>query len=154
MKRLLLIGIFALLLLAACQPESAGSSLRDASLGDPNAPADENLTQIVYQNLDALNQENLDAVLATIDPQAVGFASTRDAMKQLFDQYDLRYEIEKIEVVEKSATSARVRVFQVTRKINGPAFRDNRIEVIHTLTNVDGQWKFSDTSVVNIEYLN
>jgi xanthine dehydrogenase molybdenum-binding subunit len=46
-----------------------------------------------------------------------------------------------------------VRVTQVTRKVSGPAFRDNRATLLHALRKSGGQWKFYNTVVLKIEYL-
>jgi hypothetical protein len=48
---------------------------------------------------------------------------------------------------------AKVRFSQVTRKISGPEFRDNRVSGVHVLRKLNGEWKLFDTERIKVDYL-
>lgn len=108
----------------------------------------------VYENVRALQREDLEAYLATIDPGSPVFETTKALTQALFNNYDLKYELNSIEVISTAGNEAKVRVTQTTRKIAGPDFRDNRVVAIHTLRKSNGRWKLFRTDVEKIEYLN
>jgi hypothetical protein len=55
--------------------------------------------------------------------------------------------------VEQSDTQATVAFVLTTRKINGPAFRNNRVTGTMYLRKVGSAWKIYDQKVSNVEYL-
>jgi hypothetical protein len=56
-------------------------------------------------------------------------------------------------VTNKTASEAAVHFVQITRKVSGPAFRDNRVEGEHLLHKKDGKWLVYDTRADKIDYL-
>jgi hypothetical protein len=108
---------------------------------------------VVRSQVDALNREDLAGALAVVDPESPGFAQTKDMCAKLFQAYDLRYKLSDVAVISATDTEARVRFTQVTEKIAGPAFRNNRLEGIHTLKKRAGQWKLFGTETSKIEFL-
>lgn len=98
--------------------------------------------------------EDLEAYLATIDPLAPVFETTKALTQALFNNYDLKSDLNSIEVINTAGNEAKVRVIQTTRKITGPEFRDNRAVAIHTLRKSNGRGKLFRTDVEKIEYLN
>ena len=158
--------LFVVLLLAGCygrvkQP-FASNSLAETAAPDPslqdNAIAERDreieAAQSVFRaNVQALNEENLDAYMATLDSGASGFDRTRALIQNLFETYDLHYEIDAIEVVEVSTETIKLRVTQTTKKTSGPAFNNNQLVATHTLKKRNGVWKISDTKVEDVEAL-
>ncbi|WP_017717977.1 hypothetical protein [Kamptonema formosum] len=108
----------------------------------------------VYENLRALQREDLEGYLATIDPGSPVFEVTKALTQNLFNDYDLKYELNSLEVINIAGSEAKVRVTQTTIKIAGPDFRNNRAAVIHTLRKTNGRWKLFRTDVEKIESLN
>jgi ketosteroid isomerase-like protein len=108
----------------------------------------------VSENVRALQRKDLEAYLATIDPGSPVFETTKALTQALFNNYDLKYELNSLEVISTAGNEAKVRVIQTTRKITGPEFRDNRVVAIHTLRKSNGRWKLFRTDVEKIEYLN
>ncbi|MTJ52242.1 serine/threonine protein kinase [Anabaena sp. UHCC 0253] len=110
---------------------------------------------VFAQNLRGLNEENLDITMSVIDESIPEYEQTRNMTQQIFYTYDLRYEINTLEVTEISENYAKVMITQITTKIAGPAFRDNILVVTHTLKKSNnGQWKIILTKVEDIKYLN
>ena len=109
---------------------------------------------IVYENVKAMENEDLERVMATIDDQSEAFDQTKKLAERLFETYDLRYELDSVRVLGQTETEAKVECLQTTRRVNGPAFRDNRIDIVHRLRNTDGYWRIYGSEIKRIEYLN
>ena len=142
MKRKLL-GFFAAILL------SSGVSGCAHETAIPNDPV-----SVVQENIKAMNDRDLDRTMATIDEQSPSYDQTKQVAKKLFEMYELKYELENVRVITQTDDEARVACVQTTKKVSGPGFRDNRIDFVHTLRKVDGNWKIYYSNVNKIDYLN
>jgi hypothetical protein len=108
---------------------------------------------VVRAQSEALNREDMKAAADAIHPSSPGFQQTKDITAKLFSIYDLRYTLKNIKLESETADTAKVRFSQITKKISGPAFRNNRIDGIHILKKDDGRWKIYDTQTIKIEFL-
>ena len=124
-----------------------------ASLGCPQQGQDEAIIGVVKANLSAMEREDIEGVKQTIDSSSPAFDMTMDMTESIFQQYDLKYSLESIKVIEIKDSRARVRFIQVTEKTSGPAFRNNRLTGIHTLEKIQGTWVIITTEIVDIQYL-
>lgn len=109
--------------------------------------------EVVRENADAMRQKNIDATMATIDDKSPAYANTKIQLKKIFDAYELTYELKELRIIEEKKDEARVGFVQITRKVKGPAFRDNEIKGYHILKKSGGEWKISNTVIENISYL-
>ena len=158
-RQICLLLIPLLLLVAAC---SGGSDKETSSSGGPSAEtraiaADEEEAAIldaVLMNLRGLEKEDLDLAMSAIDPDSQIYQSTKELTREFFKAYDIDYEISDLVVTSKTSSEASVHFVQVTRKVSGPAFRDNRVEGEHLLHKRDGRWLVYETRPDNIDYLN
>jgi hypothetical protein len=141
MKRM----IVAILLAIVASTTVPGCSQDPKPAGDPML--------VVRENIRAMNTKDLDKMMATIDSQSDSYEKTKDLAGRLFAAYDLRYELDSANVIEKTDENAKVECVQTTRKVSGPAFRDNRIRIVHLLRNVDGEWKIYGSKMLKIDYL-
>jgi hypothetical protein len=135
---LMLVAIVAGIVVPGCSQESKPA-------GDP--------LLVVRENIRAMNSKDLDKMMATIDEQSESYDKTKELAGRLFAAYDLRYELDSATVIEKTDDNAKVECVQTTRKVSGPAFRDNRIRIVHLLRNVDGEWKIYGSLTKKIDYL-
>ncbi|MBK7631036.1 MAG: hypothetical protein IPJ23_10140 [Ignavibacteriales bacterium] len=101
-----------------------------------------------------MNKENLEGAMSTIYPDDKTYETTENLVIQLFKMYDLNYKIEKLAVVNENDTEVIVDFTQLTTKINGPKFRDNRVNGTHTLKKDGDSWKIFSTKITKTEYLN
>ena len=124
----------------------SGCSNKTAIEGDPKT--------IVYENIKAMENEDLDRVMATIDEESEAYAQTKKLARLLFEKYDLRYELDSVRVIGQTESEAKVECVQITRKVSGPDFRDNRIDIVHRLRSTDGIWRIYSSQVNRIDYLN
>lgn len=112
------------------------------------------IKSIVLLQIKALNEENIEAYMSTIDPRSPGFEVTKNIQLQAFSQYDLKYVMNQFDVISLSSNTAVIRVDQTTTKIRGPQFRNNRLVSIHNLKKSNGQWKMFSSQIQKVEYLN
>ena len=111
------------------------------------------IQSVVTLNLKALNEENIEAYMATIDPNSPGFEVTKNAIVQSFSIYDLNYVMNKFDMTTISDNTAIVTVDQTTTRIRGPQFRNNRMVLMHQFNKSNGEWKMFGSKVQKVEYL-
>ena len=112
-----------------------------------------NYTAVIYENIRASNAEDMQAYMATIHPDSKAYATTKEMLGTIFENYDLSYKVSGIRVVENNSREVHLYLVLVTRKINGPAFRDNQVSGIMILRKDGDVWKIYDQKVENIQYL-
>lgn len=109
---------------------------------------------LIKANAEFMNKEDLEGVMSTIHPESPSYALTESMAKLIFDRYDLKYEVENIKILEENDNEAKVQFTQVTTKIKGPEFKNNRASGIHLLK-MDGEsWKIYSTEMTKIDPLN
>lgn len=115
---------------------------------------DNDVFQTICEDIIAAENENLQASPASIDPDSPFYQVTGDLLNLTFETYDLEYEIAKAEILELSGSVETVRVVQVTRKVSGSLFRDNRTTALQYFRKAaDGKWKSYNSKVERFEYL-
>jgi hypothetical protein len=112
------------------------------------------IKSVVTLNMKALNEENIEAYMATIDPKSPAFELTKNAIAQSFSIYDLKYVMNNFDVATISGNTAIVKVDQTTTKVRGPQFRNNRMVLMHQFNKSNGQWKMFSSEIQKVEYLN
>ena len=144
---------------SASSPSAETTTQESPSQGGENQAETEGERDIeaakltLEENIRTLNEEDLEAHMATIDEESAVFEPTKATLEVLIKTYDLETEITAVEVVESDADTIKIRAEQITKKISGPEFRDNRLKAVHTLKKRDGKWKISATEIESIEYL-
>ena len=108
---------------------------------------------LINANAEYMNEEDLEGVMTTVHPKSPNYAATEAMAKQIFDRYDLNYKIENIKVLEENDKEAKVEFTQVTTKIKGKDFKNNKATGIHTLRKDGDSWKVYSTEMVNVEFL-
>lgn len=109
---------------------------------------------VVEANAKYMNEEKFDEAMNTIDKDSPAYSATESMLQQLFNRYDLNYKIESMKVISETDTDAKIEFVQVTTKINGPEFKNNRATGIHTLKKVGDSWKIYSTEMKDVKFLN
>lgn len=109
---------------------------------------------VIEANAKHMNEENFDAVMNTIHKDSPAFPATESMIKQLFDRYDLEYKIVGMKVSEENDTEAKVEFVQITNKLKGPEFKNNKATGIHTLKKDGDSWKIYSTETIDVQFLN
>ncbi|MCX8104601.1 MAG: hypothetical protein N3D80_01860 [Ignavibacterium album] len=107
----------------------------------------------IESNAKFMNEEDFKGVMSTIHPQSPSYKMTENLVKKIFETYDLNYKIEKIKVLEQNDKEAKVEFVQLTTKLKGPEFKDNRTYGIHTLKLDGDSWKIFSTEVTDLKFL-
>jgi uncharacterized protein YchJ len=136
--------VFLFVFLFPAQPSQA------ASKNGPEAIA---LLALVRSQEAAFKREDIDGVMATIHPESPLAAATKDLLSRVRDAYDFKITITELTVESITSEEARVAFVQVTEKTNGPQFRNNRLRGIHIFRRYEGQWRFFDTKIGKVDYL-
>jgi len=110
--------------------------------------------ELIKANAAYMNEEDLEAVMTTVHPKSPSYPATESMAKQIFERYDLNYKIESIKVLEQNNKEAKVEFTQVTTKIKGKDFKNNKATGIHTLRRDGDSWKVYSTEMTNVEFLN
>lgn len=112
------------------------------------------LEQSVMDNLKGMVEEDADKVMATLHSQSATYNPTAGAIAQLFPAYDLSYEIVSFQFIGYDGELAYARVKQLTKKIAGPAFRDNELDMLQVFKQENGTWKIWAQANMSVKYLN
>lgn len=107
----------------------------------------------MHENVAAMNAGDVPRYMATIHSSSPSYRETERMMEQLVADYVLQATWDKAEVIEVGRQEARVDFVLTTRKISGPAFRDNRIKGEMLLRQEDGRWKIYNQQVDDITYI-
>jgi len=110
--------------------------------------------ELIKANAAYMNEEDLEAVMTTVHPKSPSYPATESMAKQIFERYDLNYKIENIKVIEQNDKEAKVEFTQITTKIKGKDFKNNKATGIHTLRKDGDSWKVYSTEMTNVEFLN
>lgn len=109
---------------------------------------------VVKWNLYYLEAEDINGAMNTIHEDAPGRAETQSMTLDMFNRFDLGYELLENELLSINSDTAKVRVKQLTWKQAGDEpFRTNRLTAVHTLKkSADGNWRIYSSDVENVEY--
>ena len=108
---------------------------------------------LIEANTTYMNAEDLEGVMTTVHPKSPSYDGTEAMAKQIFERYDLNFKIENIKVLEQNDNEAKVQFTQLTTKIKGVDFKNNKATGIHTLRKDGDSWKVYSTEMVNVEFL-
>jgi len=122
------------------------------SFGNTAAAEAPDYKAVVYENIRASNAEDVDAYMATIHPDSPAYASTREMLATIFQNYDLKYSVSGLNVLEETSREVRLSFVLITQKIRGPDFRDNKITGVMVLRKDGDKWKIYDQTVDKIDY--
>jgi len=109
---------------------------------------------VIRANIEFFNLEDLDGTMSTIHPESPSYKQTEEIVEELFKIYDINSKYEKLEVVKKNDNEAEVNFVQLTTKIKGPEFKNNRLTGKHLLKKYKNSWKIFSTETINVTYLN
>ena len=143
MKRLRILSFFAGLLLCTAFLSGCGNDSRE-------------LREVVERNIAAANAKDVDRYVEDLDGSKKKLSKM--VMEPFFKNYDVSFKLTDFKVISwadssKEGRSAVIEVTTETKRISGPAFRDNRTTVRHQMKKIDGKWKFSQSKVMKTEYL-
>jgi hypothetical protein len=109
---------------------------------------------VIYGNLEATQDEDVQGVLATLDVKGPQLQSTIKGMEYVFSNYDMVYEIEKLQFISINDEEVKALYQQTTKAVMGTGFTNTRSVGIHILKkSKDGKWKLFKTDYISSEPL-
>ncbi len=105
------------------------------------------IVAVIEKNIEATEEENIEAFSETMYQDHPEFDIAVEETKQLFEQFDLEYELEIQNVSLVDEEIATVEFEQETRAINGRDFDDNVATGVHEVRKENGQWKIYETEI-------
>jgi hypothetical protein len=111
------------------------------------------LESLVTENLEATQAEDMDRMMATIHAQSPAYATTKRQTAPLFEKFDLTYEVLSFTYIGNDDKYAVARVRQATRRVAGPAFRDNELDLVHVFRQEEGEWKFWTQTILELTFI-
>jgi len=121
---------------------------------DIDAELEKALKDVIVAHVEASEKEDLQAVMATVDPSSPGYTQTKEDVSLNFLLFDLDYELELVNVIEATDTIAYVYSVMLTKKVKGPDIPDTRTRQVDLLKKQeDGSWKIYMTYLMGVEFL-
>ena len=154
MKKLLLLLSIGLLFGQCDSSQSSSGEQSSAENASKASSSEHELVRLLKENTLAMENEDLEKALSIVDKNWYQYEANKLFTQQMFNLYDLDYEVEKIEILEQSPTTAKVSFTHVVKKISGAEFFDQRSNTLLHFNKIDGEWKMIDREIVNTEFLN
>ena len=113
----------------------------------PKPMVDENaVLSTVKDNVNAMQNKDLEGVMATVHPDSPSFGSTREVLQDLFKKYDLRITLSDLKIVSATPEEVKVSFVQKTERLKGPVDLQSSVcDGVHTLRKDHGKWKIYNT---------
>lgn len=111
------------------------------------------LEQVIHENAKQMKTENIEGTMATIHSQSTLYASSKNLIARLFASYKLDYEITNIKFIAHVDELAYVRVKQITKKVSGPAFKNNELDMLQIFKQEDVKWKIWSQANMSVVFL-
>lgn len=130
-------------------------SINRVTESEPDSNIESEIIKVLEGNIKALENENMDEYMSKVYTHAeqTTFAEIKKMLSDIFEDFDLAYELRDFEFLSISEQEVKVRVTQITTLVEGENFRDNESIFIHTLKPQKEEWKFFDSEVESIKYL-
>lgn len=128
MKKILLISL--ILLLSGCAMAASGE--------------DNNIYNVFKQQIKALEDENTEAYLKTMDKK-YNNPDMKQELKEIFEDDNLKYKIKDISL--KYDNKHKVCIADVTIVAYSFDYGETEIKETHRLEKQDGQWRITDTEI-------
>lgn len=109
---------------------------------------------VIEANAKYMNEEKFDEAMNTIHKDSPAYPATESMLKQLFDRYDLDYKVLSMKVIQETETDAKIEFVQITSKLKGPEFKNNKATGVHTLKKDGDSWKIYSTEMTDVQFLN
>lgn len=150
------IGMILVIVIMCCCVGILGIAYAGGNLEIPEqgpTPTPEDIFWVIYENIRASNYEDIDRYMSTIHSRSPGYRVTKNSIEEIFSDYDLSYRVSNLRVIEQDGNKATIYFVLTTKRINGPAFRDNRVYGEMALRKEDGRWKIYNQEIENVDYL-
>jgi hypothetical protein len=133
------------------QQEQPQQTIQKQENIDPKIAAE--IIGVIKENIAATQAKDKERVLKTIHKDCPQLRSTIQGMDYVFANFDMVFDLEKIEVIELSGEDAKVYYMQTTRAIRGQGYPPTRSTGIHLMKKENGKWKILKTEYLTSEQI-
>lgn len=99
------------------------------------------IRQLIDAQVTAVNHNDLQAYMATLDPSCPAYSNTEAELKKLIETCATESKIISFDFVSSSSREAQVRTLQETRLVD-PGYKGLRFTMLHSVHKcADGTWK-------------
>ncbi|MCL6601818.1 MAG: copper amine oxidase N-terminal domain-containing protein [Paenibacillus sp.] len=124
-----------------------------ATVSVPKAE-EEAISAVLQAYIKSSNEENLSGVLATLDSTSPQFDMNKQLHTQLFNTYDLLFEIESSKIIHYNENEAAIYTVQTSKKLKGPEFQDNRSVIVTMMKKTkEGKWVMVQSLLIKADKL-
>jgi len=109
---------------------------------------------VIKENIAATEAKDKERVINTISKDSPQLQSTINGMDYVFANFDMKFELEKVEVIELNGDEAKVYYIQTTQAIRGEGFAPTRASGVHQMKKENGKWKIFKTEYLTNEPMN
>jgi hypothetical protein len=107
----------------------------------------------VLHNLKYMQEEDSSKAMSTIHSQSPSYLSTKNILSQIFSNYKLSYKLVSFKFIAHHDDLVYARVKQATKKISGPVFQNNIIDMVQVFKQESGIWKLWAQANIGIKYI-
>ena len=133
------------------QQEQPQQTIQKQENIDPKIAAE--IIAVIKENIAANEAEDKERVLKTVHKDSPQYKSTVNGMDFVFANYDMKFDLEQIEVIEVTSDDAKVYYMQTTRAIRGQGYPPTRSTGIHIMKKENGKWKIFKTEYLSNEQI-
>jgi len=130
------------------------SILCAARIGNAQEKMPEVIKSVVLENLKATQAEDTNRTMITVHTQSPIYRQTKQMLAPIFDDFDLSYELLSFSYIGLNGEYAVARVKQTTKKVSGPIFQENEMDMVQVFRKENGKWKFWTQAILEIKYTN
>ena len=116
---------------------------------DPKVSSE--IIAVIKENIAATEAKDKERVINTISKDSPQLQSTINGMDYVFANFDMKFELEQVEVIEVNGDEAKVYYVQTTQAILGEGFAPTRASGIHQMKKENGKWKIFKTDYLTNE---
>ncbi len=130
--------------------EPYGDDETSGAEGEVDEAIAEEALDILFANLEAANTGDIEGYLEAMPTEY--HEVTANEMEQLFDEFDIEFDMLDYEVVLANEEEVQIYVVQTTVSAEPrDDFEDNIAEVLHTFYKEDGEWKIYASDFLSME---
>ena len=122
----------------------------------PENPAEEAkaISTVIYGQVSALNRRDIQGVLTALDPNDRQVQElTKQELLKNFQTSRVHITLEAAKLETLTADTATVRFTQLTRRVAGSAFRDNRVIGVYSMKKINGAWRILNMKPIDIQFM-
>lgn len=152
MKKWLLVTIMLPVLLMGCSNTEGTTKDTPSEDLSGNAKA---VKEVLEKNLQATQEEDMEVYLSTLVES--GRESTKKEIEGFFKDYDIKYELLAFEVLEEEETKMKVESEQRATAeyiAEGLSYHDHIARMEQTFVMEDGEWRISESKIINTDIIN